>query len=217
MSDFTNRVCIAAVNKVGEKNFVIARGTFQGGISFPKDGSKPFKVVERKTKNGKTFKQVRATVVITPDDRKSDNGYPISSVYFDGKSMTFAEFLAANNVELYNGKLYATAYMDRDTMGLYQLLGDPNLTFKQNVVVSGEMTFSASKQTGKVSAYIGNVSMFAKDHIFADKVEKENANCMLDGAQTAQAAPTQQAAPAQASAPNQDFVDISDEDDELPF
>ena len=219
MSEFVNNLRVTATYK-GEKN-VRATGTFQCGISFPKEeNAKPFKVVERTSKNGKAYKQVRTNVVISPDDRKNDSGYPMSAVYYDGKYMTFKEFLEATGVELFNGKLYAGVYMDRNTMGLYQVMGDPNLTFKQNIILSGELSVYTGND-GKVRAAFGNVSLFAKDHVGADKVEKENANVMLDnGSGQSNGTSAAPAAAAAAPAANDDggFLDISDEDDgELPF
>ena len=130
MSEYTNNLNVVSTYK-GEKSVSIT-GTFQCGIHFPKSGAKPFKVIERTSKNNKQYKQIACTVVISPDDRKNNNGNPFSSVYYDGKYLTFKEFLETTGVELIKGKLYAGVFMDRSTMGLYQVMGDPNLTFKQN-------------------------------------------------------------------------------------
>ena len=64
-----------------------------------------------------------------------------------------------------------------------------------------------------------NVLLFAKDHVGADKVEKENANVMLENVGNAQASGGSPAAYASAApAMNDDgFIDISDDDGELPF
>lgn len=107
--------------------------------------------------------------------------------------------------------------MDRSTMGLYQVMGDPNLTFKQNIVLSGELSIYTDKE-GKKRAAFGRVSLFAKDHVGADKVEKENANVMLEDG-NAQASGGSSATYASAApAMNDDgFIDISDDDGELPF
>ena len=168
MSEYTNNLNVVSTYK-GEKSVSIT-GTFQCGIHFPKSGAKPFKVIERTSKNNKQYKQIACTVVISPDDRKNNNGNPFSSVYYDGKYLTFKEFLETTGVELINGKLYAGVFMDRSTMGLYQVMGDPNLTFKQNV--------------GNAQASGGSPAAYAS------------------------------AAPAM----NDDgFIDISDDDGELPF
>ena len=174
--------------------------------------------IERTSKNNKQYKQIACTVVISPDDRKNNNGNPFSSVYYDGKYLTFKEFLETTGVELIKGKLYAGVFMDRSTMGLYQVMGDPNLTFKQNIVLSGELSVYTDKE-GKKRAAFGRVSLFAKDHVGADKVEKENANVMLESGGNAQASGGSPAAYASAApAMNDDgFIDISDDDGELPF
>ena len=57
----------------------------------------------------------------------------------------------------------AGVFMDRSTMGLYQVMGDPNLTFKQNIVLSGELSVYTDKE-GKKRAAFGRVSLFAKAH-----------------------------------------------------
>ena len=196
MSEYTNNLNVVSTYK-GEKSVSIT-GTFQCGIHFPKSGAKPFKVIERTSKN--------------------NNGNPCSSVYYDGKYLTFKEFLETTGVELINGKLYAGVFMDRSTMGLYQVMGDPNLTFKQNIVLSGELSVYTDKE-GKKRAAFGRVSLFAKDHVGADKVEKENANVMLESGGNAQASGGSPAAYASAApAMNDDgFIDISDDDGELPF
>lgn len=117
MSEYTNNLNVVSTYK-GEKSVSIT-GTFQCGIHFPKSGAKPFKVIERTSKNNKQYKQIACTVVISPDDRKNNNGNPFSSVYYDGKYLTFKEFLETTGVELIKGKLYAGVFMDRSTMGLY--------------------------------------------------------------------------------------------------
>ena len=83
MSEYTNNLNVVSTYK-GEKSVSIT-GTFQCGIHFPKSGAKPFKVIERTSKNNKQYKQIACTVVISPDDRKNNNGNPFSSVYYDGK------------------------------------------------------------------------------------------------------------------------------------
>ena len=105
MSEYTNNLNVVSTYK-GEKSVSIT-GTFQCGIHFPKSGAKPFKVIERTSKNNKQYKQIACTVVISPDDRKNNNGNPFSSVYYDGKYLTFKEFLETTGVELIKGKLYA--------------------------------------------------------------------------------------------------------------
>ena len=209
MSEYTNNLNVVSTYK-GEKSVSIT-GTFQCGIHFPKSGAKPFKVIERTSKNNKQYKQIACTVVISPDDRKNNNGNPFSSVYYDGKYLTFKEFLETTGVELINGKLYAGVFMDRSTMGLYQVI-------KQNIVLSGELSVYTDKE-GKKRAAFGRVSLFAKDHVGADKVEKENANVMLESGGNAQASSGSPAAYASAApAMNDDgFIDISDDDGELPF
>ena len=125
--------------------------------------------------------------------------------------------------KLFNGKLYVTVYMDRNTMGLYQLMADPHLSYKDNIMVAGELSFFKGSNDGKVRAAIGNVSLFARDHIFDDKVDKANANCQLadkTGGNSSSSAPASQnnaggSAPASAY-PSANFVEI-DEDEELPF
>lgn len=216
MSEYTNNLNVVSTYK-GEKSVSIT-GTFQCGIHFPKSGAKPFKVIERTSKNNKQYKQIACTIVISPDDRKNNNGNPFSSVYYDGKYLTFKEFLETTGVELIKSKLYAGVFMDRSTMGLYQVMGDPNLTFKQNIVLSGELSVYTDKE-GKKRAAFGRVSLFAKDHVGADKVEKENANVMLESGGNAQASGGSPAAYASAApAMNDDgFIDISDDDGELPF
>ena len=79
MSEYTNNLNVVSTYK-GEKSVSI-NGTFQCGIHFPKSGTKPFKVIERTSKNNKQYKQIACTVVISPDDRKNNNGNPFSSVY----------------------------------------------------------------------------------------------------------------------------------------
>lgn len=221
---FTNRLMVSRAFK-NDKGGVRLLGTFCGGLNFPKDNGKPFSIVERTSKNGKSFKQVRATLVIVPDDRKTDKGYPSSPIYYDGKNQTFAELIAAQGVELFNGKLYVTVSMDRSTMGLYQLMGDPNLSFKDHIMCSGELSFFAG-QDGKMRAAIGSVSLFARDHVFDDKVEKATANCQLADASgnnnTTNSPSAAASAPAAASSaytaqPSSGFVEIDDDDGELPF
>lgn len=92
------------------------------------------------------------------------------------------------------------------------------MTFKQNIVLSGELSVYTDKE-GKKRAAFGRVSLFAKDHVGADKVEKENANVMLENGGNAQASGGSPAAYASAApAMNDDgFIDISDDDGELPF
>lgn len=176
---FSNRICISRTNKDQNGNLHL-HGTFCGSLSFPREGDeKPFSLVERKTRNDKTYKQVKCTLVIVPDNRKSEKGYPTSGIYLDGNYLTFQEVLNNVGAELFNGKLYATVYMDRNTMGLYQLMADPNLSYKDNIMVAGELSFFKGSNDGKVRAAIGNVSLFARDHIFDDKVDKANANCQL--------------------------------------
>lgn len=222
---FTNRLMVSRTFK-GDNGSVRLLGTFCGGLQFPKDGGKPFTTVERTTKNQKVFKQIRATLVISPDDRKTDKGYPASPIYYDGNNKTFAEFLNAVGIELFNGKLYVTVSMDRSTMGLYQLMGDPNLTFKDHIMCSGEMSFFKG-QDGKMRAALGSVSLFARDKIFDDKVDKANVGCQLTDAQSGNAstaaggssggfnAPAPSSGyPAQAT---NGFVEIDDDDGELPF
>ena len=102
MSEYTNNLNVVSTYK-GEKSVSIT-GTFQCGIHFPKSGAKPFKVIERTSKNNKQYKQIACTVVISPDDRKNNNGNPFSSVYYDGKYLTFKEFLETTGVELIKGK-----------------------------------------------------------------------------------------------------------------
>ena len=226
---FFNRLNVARVFKQ-DNGGVRLLGTYCGGLYFPKDGGKPFTIVERSTKNGKSFKQVRATLVITPDDRKTDKGYPSSPIYYDGSQKTFAEMLSAMGVELFNGKLYATVSMDRGTMGLYQLMGDPSLDFKANIMCSGELNIYQGKNDGKMHVAIGSVSLFARDHVFDDKVDKANASCQLSdstGANNGSGQPTTGGYTAPTggytaptggyAAPTGGFVEIDDEDGELPF
>ena len=226
MSDntFTNRINVTRAAKQENGN-VRLLWTFCGGLHFPKDGGKPFTIVQRSTKNGKTFKQVRATLVIAPDDKKSEKGYPVSPIYYDGANKTFAEILSANGVELFNGRLYVPVTMDRNTMGLYQLMGDPTLDFKANILCSGELSIYQGKDGKKYSA-IGNVSIFARDHVFDDKVERANANCQLDDGGNGGGNGGENSGEQSASAPsygyNQSsntsgFVEINDDDGELPF
>ena len=158
MSEYTNNLNVVSTYK-GEKSVSIT-GTFQCGIHFPKSGAKPFKVIERTSKNNKQNKQIACTVVISPDDRKNNNGNPFSSVNYDRKYLTFKACLETTRVELIKGKLYAGVFMDRSTMGLYQVMGDPNLTFKQNIVLSGELSVYTDKE-GKKRAAFGRVSLFA--------------------------------------------------------
>ena len=109
-------------------------------------------------------------------------------------------------------------------MGLYQLMADPNLSYKDNIMVAGELSFFKGSNDGKVRAAIGNVSLFARDHIFDDKVDKANANCQLSdktGGNGGGSAPASQnnagsSAPAYPSS-NAGFVEIEDDDGELPF
>ena len=70
MSEYTNNLNVVSTYK-GEKSVSIT-GTFQCGIHFPKSGAKPFKVIERTSKNNKQYKQIACTVVISPDDRKNN-------------------------------------------------------------------------------------------------------------------------------------------------
>ena len=222
---FTNRLTVARTFKQ-DNGGVRLLGTFCGGLYFPKDGGKPFNIVERNSKNGKTFKQVRATLVISPDNRKSDKGYAASPIFYDGKNMTFKEFLDATGVELVKDKLYVTVSMDRGTMGLYQLMADPTLDFKANILCSGELSIYEGKNDGKMHAAIGNVSLFARDHVFDDKVDKANAGCQLNDSTGANSGGGQsQSAPAY-NAPagggynaqcSGGFVEIDDDDGELPF
>lgn len=51
MSEYTNNLNVVSTYK-GEKSVSIT-GTFQCGIHFPKSGAKPFKVIERTSKNNK--------------------------------------------------------------------------------------------------------------------------------------------------------------------
>ena len=90
-------------------------------------------------------------------------------------------------------------------------------------MVAGELSFFKGSNDGKVRAAIGNVSLFARDHIFDDKVDKANANCQLsdktggNGGGSAPASQNSAGGSAPASAyPSASFVDI-DEDEELPF
>lgn len=224
-STFTNRLMVSRTFK-GDNDSIQLLGTFCGGLQFPKDGGKPFTTVERTTKNQKVFKQIRATLVIAPDNRKTNNGYPNCPIYYDGNNKTFAEFLNAVGIELFNGRLYVTVSMDRSTIGLYQLMGDPNLTFKDHIMCSGQMSFFRG-QDGKMRAALGNVSLFARDKIFDDKVEKANANCQLADARSSNNGTAAGGAPGgySAPAPNNSypaqttggFVEIDDDDGELPF
>lgn len=231
MSDsFSNRLCVARTSKDQNDNLHL-HGTFCGSLSFPRDDEKPFSLVERKTRNDKTYKQVKATLVIVPDNRKTENGYPTSGIYLDGKYMTFQEILNNVGAELFNGKLYVTVYMDRNTMGLYQLMADPKLSYKDNIMVAGELSFFKGSNDGKVRAAIGNVSLFARDHVFDDKVEKTNANCQLadktggsgggSGSGSGSAPASQNnasgSAPAYSGGSYSGFVEISEDDGELPF
>lgn len=228
---FTNRLCVPRTNKDTNGNLHIL-GTFCGGLSFPREeGGKPFALVERKSKNDKTYKQVKCSLVISPDNRKSEKGYPTSGIYYDGKYMTFEEVLTAVGCETYNGKLYVTVYMDRNTMGLYQLMADPNLSFKDNVMVSGEMTFFRGSNDGKVRAVITNVSLFARDHVFDDKVDRANTGCMLEDRTSDAGAPAASGGFSSGSAVGfgsgsgyqspgtmtNGFMEIEDDDGELPF
>ena len=207
---FSNRICISRTNKDQNGNLHL-HGTFCGSLSFPREGDeKPFSLVERKTRNDKTYKQVKCTLVIVPDNRKSEKGYPTSGIYLDGNYLTFQEVLNNVGAELFNGKLYVTVYMDRNTMGLYQLMADPNLSYKDNIMVAGELSFFKGSNDGKVRAAIGNVSLFARDHIFDDT-----------GGNGGGSAPASQnnagsSAPAYPSS-NAGFVEIEDDDGELPF
>lgn len=63
MSEYTNNLNVVSTYK-GEKSVSIT-GTFQCGIHFPKSGAKPFKVIERTSKNNKQYKQIACTVVIS--------------------------------------------------------------------------------------------------------------------------------------------------------
>ena len=222
---FSNRICISRTNKDQNGNLHL-HGTFCGSLSFPREGDeKPFSLVERKTRNDKTYKQVKCTLVIVPDNRKSEKGYPTSGIYLDGNYLTFQEVLNNVGAELFNGKLYATVYMDRNTMGLYQLMADPNLSYKDNIMVAGDLSFLKGSNDGKVRAAIGNVSLFARDHIFDDKVDKANANCQLSdktGGNDGGSAPASQnsaggSAPAYPSSNSAGFVEIDDDDWDLPF
>ena len=56
MSEYTNNLNVVSTYK-GEKSVSIT-GTFQCGIHFPKSGAKPFKVIERTSKNNKQYKQI---------------------------------------------------------------------------------------------------------------------------------------------------------------
>lgn len=222
---FSNRLCVARTNKDQNENLHL-HGTFCGSLSFPREGDdRPFSLVERKTRNNKTYKQVKATLVIVPDNRKTEKGYPTSGIYLDGKYLTFQEVLDSVGAELFNGKLYVTVYMDRNTMGLYQLMADPKLSYKDNIMVAGELSFFKGSNDGKVRAAIGNVSLFARDHVFDDKVDKANANCQLTdktgdnsgGNSTASGNNAGSSAPAYAGGSNSGFVEIDDDDGELPF
>lgn len=222
---FSNRICVARTSKDNNGNLHL-HGTFTGSLSFPREGDeKPFSLVERKTRNDKSYKQVKATLVIVPDNRKTDKGYPTSGIYFDGKYLTFQEILNSVGVELFKDKLYVTVYMDRNTMGLYQLMADPGLSYRDNIMVAGELSFFQGSNDGKVRAAIGNVSLFARDHIFDDKTDKANANCQLldkTGGNDGNGASANQnnaggSAPAYSSNSNAGFVEIDDDDGELPF
>lgn len=222
---FSNRLCVARTSKDQNENLHL-HGTFCGSLSFPREGDdRPFSPVERKTRNEKTYKQVKATLVIVPDNRKTEKGYPTSGIYLDGKYLTFQEVLDSVGAELFNGKLYVTVYMDRNTMGLYQLMADPKLSYKDNIIVAGELSFFRGSNDGKVRAAIGNVSLFARDHVFDDKVDKANANCQLadktggnsGGSSSASGTNVGSSAPAYAGGSNSGFVEIDDDDGELPF
>lgn len=222
---FSNRLCVARTSKDQNENLHL-HGTFCGSLSFPREGDdRPFSLVERKTRNDKTYKQVKATLVIVPDNRKTEKGYPTSGIYLDGKYLTFQEVLNSVGAELFNGKLYVTVYMDRNTMGLYQLMADPKLSYKDNIMVAGELSFFRGSNDAKVRAAIGNVSLFARDHVFDDKVDKANANCQLTdktggnsgGSSSASGNNAGSSAPAYAGGSNSGFVEIDDDDGELPF
>lgn len=229
---FVNRICVANTNTDNNGNLHLI-GTFCGSLNFPRDNGKPFTLVERTTKNNKSYKQVKCSLVIVPDNRKSDKGYPTSGIRTNDGYKTFAEVISMVGAELFNDKLYVTVYMDRNTMGLYQLMADPNLSFRDNIMVSGELSFFKGSNDGKTHAVIGNVSLFARDHVFDDKVEKSNANFQL--ADQSQGTNNNGGQPNKAPAANQGggygggysapaysqnesgFVTIDDDEEELPF
>ena len=62
MSEYTNNLNVVSTYK-GEKSVSIT-GTFQCGIHFPKSGAKPFKVIERTSKNNKQYKQIYLIMVV---------------------------------------------------------------------------------------------------------------------------------------------------------
>lgn len=220
---FCNRMKAVRATKDDKTGAIRVLGAFSCGINFPRDDSKPFKVVERQTQNGKTYKQVSCTVVLTPDYKKSDKGNPFNGIYVNGKNQTLAELLAAENVELFNGKLYASVSMNRQTEGLHQVLSDPKLTYQTDILVCGELSIYTGRNDGKRHVAFGNVTFFGKDHVYDDKTEKENLNCQLSedgassGGKSGQASGGSAGGSSVPSGSNGDFALIPDDDDELPF
>lgn len=221
---FSNRLCVSNTFNDQKGNLHIT-GTFCGSLNFPRDNGRPFTLVERTTKNNKTYKQVKCSLVIVPDNRKTEKGYPTNGIRVGNEYKTFSEVIAMVGAELFNEKLYVTVYMNRNTMGLYQLMSDPNLSYRDNIMVSGELSFFKGNE-GKTHAVIGNVNLFARDHVFDDKTEQANANCQLadqtGGNNGSNAGNSAQGAPsssynAPASSNQSGFVEIDDDDGELPF
>lgn len=166
---------VSAREAVMDKEGLKIRGAFQCSLHFKKD-LKPFTLVEEE-RAGRKVRYITATIVISPDDGKDENGKIYLPIRYDNKFYTFAELVKEAGADLYKDRLYATAYFSGKTLGLNAVLADPSLAkedaYKLRFIAGGEMVFRKGKD-GKVFPSLRDITVFTKDTYPSDASKNIN-------------------------------------------